>query len=101
MSMIQADSGMSSYSWPSHDPGAIFPRPRDPRAYEIQRQLGNLWRHRQSAESIRSSRRSRVTSTARSPIGPSHPNGLSTFASCVWKSAGRASLPFFERRVIE
>ncbi|MGA7500817.1 MAG: hypothetical protein WBX00_29150 [Isosphaeraceae bacterium] len=53
MSVIQTDSGMSPFSWPSHDPWRDLSPAEGPEGLEIQRQLGNLWRHRRSAESIR------------------------------------------------
>jgi hypothetical protein len=53
MSVTQADSGTSPLSWPSHDPWRDLSPAEGPEGLEIQRQLGNLWRHRRSAESIR------------------------------------------------
>jgi hypothetical protein len=53
MSVIQTDPGMAPFSWPGRDPWRDLSPAEGPEGLEIQRQLGNLWRHRRSAETIR------------------------------------------------
>jgi hypothetical protein len=52
MSVIEADERSSSFSWPGHDPWGDLSPAEGPEGLEVQRQLRNLWRHRQSATAI-------------------------------------------------
>jgi hypothetical protein len=55
MSVIQADWRMPPDAWRSHHPWSDLSPAEGPEGHEIERQLGNLWRHRHAAESIHSS----------------------------------------------
>jgi hypothetical protein len=53
MSVFQADPRVSPFSRPDNSPSADLSPAEGPEGLEIGRQLGNVWRHRQAAESIR------------------------------------------------